>query len=89
MLPMLLIIRIRDEGHRFRLFIPLILVYLLLLPLAVLATAVWLILRMIPGTGEAGRWMGMALYLPRLLSAARGMEIDVRDRKSDVRFYIR
>jgi len=89
MLPMLLVIRVRDDEHRFRLFIPLILVYLLLLPLAVLTAAVWLLLWLFPGTGEVRKWMGTALYLPRLLSAARGMEIDVRDRKSDVRFYIR
>ena len=88
MLPWLILIHIRDDEHNFRLFIPLILVFIILLPLIVLALAVLILLTFIPGAAEARRWMQLAFYSPKILAAARGMEVKIRSNDADVYFRI-
>lgn len=88
MLPQLLIMRISDSRKHFRLFIPLVLLYLLVLPLFILIAVIYGLLFLLPGTKEARSWMKIVFYSPKILAAARGMEIDVRSHDSDVRFLI-
>lgn len=80
MIPVLLRLKIREEGSRgVNLYIPLPLLYLLLLPLAAIAAVVllvWLVFR-----GHSLK-LFPALFL--LLCALKGTEVEYSDRDTDV-----
>ncbi len=90
MLPMLLRIRIRDDKTSFGLFIPLIFVYLLMLPLYLLFSLVYgVVLLCTSPKAQTRLYMGLVFKLPLLLAAARGTEINVHSDKSKVILYIK
>ncbi|GEM_PF-885019 len=90
MLPMMFWVKIHNEEHSFAFFIPLILVYLLLLPLFVLAALAYAVMCLAwDNTKEARGYMMLFFSLPSLLAAARGTEIEVRSDTSDVSLYVK
>ena len=90
MLPMLFWIRVHDDEHSFAFFIPLILVYLLLLPVFVLAALAYAVLGLIADDTSKARGYILAIFsLPSLFAAARGTEIDIHSDTSDVTLYVK
>lgn len=86
MLPMIMRIRIRDgQGKGFGIWFPLVVLYVLLIPVyVILAIAYALMLVMPSNTSEARSGMLIVFYAPLLLGAARGTEIKVHSNESDI-----
>lgn len=85
MLPMLIRIKVRDEARSFGFFLPMLLVYILLLPILVLGAIAFLILLAIPQTArQAQEYLALACALPSLLSASVGTEVVVKSDTTDV-----
>lgn len=90
MLPMLLRIRVKSEEANFGFFLPLIIFYILALPLYVVVALVYLIMLMAgDGAREVRNYTKIAFYVPSLLKAAKGMEIEVHSDDSDVVLFIK
>lgn len=90
MLPMLLRLKIRDENTSFGLFIPLIIIYILLLPAYIICGIVYaLIAASGNAASNAGIYMKIVFRLPQILAAARGTEIIAHSDKSNVTLYLR
>lgn len=89
MLPMMLRLKIRSrESRGVNLYVPLLLIYLLLLPFVLLVLPFVLIWIVLPHKDEEGKPVRYSLkIIPALLSlfcAARGTEIEVNDKRSEV-----
>jgi len=90
MLPMLFWVKVHDEEHSFAFFIPLILVYLLLLPLFVLAALAYAAMCLNwDHTKNARGYMMLVFSLPSLIAAARGTEVEIHSDTSDVSLYVK
>jgi hypothetical protein len=86
MIPVLARFRLRvEDGPRFRLWIPLPLVYLLLLPVLVLALPVLLVACLVAAVNPI-RALAAA---GRVLTAAGGTSFEVESREVSVLFHIR
>ncbi len=89
-LPMIFWIRFRDERHSFRLWIPLILVYMLLLPVILLVLiAVPFLYLARNSSGEVRMVLHLIVSLPTLIGAMTGTEIDIHHENSEISMYIR
>ena len=76
MLPMLLRLKVHDEARSFALYLPMVLIYLLFIPVVIIAAIAIAILLLIPATAEQARsYLQLILALPTLLSASIGTEI--------------
>jgi hypothetical protein len=90
MLPMLFWVRVHDDKHSFAFFIPLILVYLLLLPVYVLAVLAYTFMGLMGDEARTARGYMLAIFsLPSLFAAARGTEIEIHSDSSDVTLYVK
>ena len=90
MLPMILRIRVKSEDASFGFYLPLLLLYILLLPIyAITATVYGFMLLAEEQTKEARGYMKLLFHLPKLLNAARGTEVDVHSDDADVILFIR
>ncbi|MDC7226523.1 MAG: hypothetical protein PQJ61_07140 [Spirochaetales bacterium] len=88
--PMILRIRIRSADANFSIFIPLLLFYILLLPIFIIAALVYAFMLLLPQlTKEARNYMRVVFHAPKLLNAAKGMEVDIESDDADVKFYIK
>ncbi len=88
MLPMILWIRIRDENHSFRLLLPLLLVYILLLPFYVLCIIAYPFTRL-SGSLSAEGAVRIFLHLPVLFSSMRGTEVEFHSNDSDISLFVK
>jgi hypothetical protein len=90
MIPMVLRFKIRSPEASFGFLIPLVLVYLLFIPVLALGVCVYVILLISPKqTAEVRAFFMMLFALPGLLTACKGTEIDIHSDDSDVTLYIR
>lgn len=90
MLPMLLRVRVRNSDTRFGFFFPMLLLYILLLPVIIITAVVYTFMLTVPHrTKQARSYMKFVLHSPQLLSAARGIEIDVSSDDSDIKMYLK
>ena len=90
MLPMLLRVKIKSPDANFGLFLPLPIVYLLLLPAFAICGAVYAVLLAAGEQGrEARQYLKLVFMAPRLLAAATGTEVIVRSDDTDVTIYIK
>ncbi len=90
MLPMILRIRVKSKDASFGFYFPLILLYLLLLPVFVIATIVYAIMLASPEqTKEVRTYMRLLFHAPSLLCAAKGTEVEVHSNDADVMFFIK
>jgi hypothetical protein len=83
--PSMISLRVMDQGRtKFRLWLPLFLLWLLLLPLLVLALVVTLLLDLLTlPLGNAFRFTRFLFGILGVLSAVRGTEVRVNDKKSE------
>ncbi|MGH0052907.1 MAG: hypothetical protein ACQ5SW_05925 [Sphaerochaetaceae bacterium] len=89
MLPMLLHLKVHGGTTSFGFYIPLGLVYLLLVPILILGAVAILVLLMIPETSKLTRsYLPLIRALPTLLSASIGTEIEVKSDKKDILIHI-
>jgi len=86
MLPLILRIKVQNNQSRgVNLYIPMPLVYLLLLPLIVLIIPIWLIISLLSaGTSKGHMILNIVPALYCFLCATRGTEIDVIEKESIV-----
>ena len=85
MLPMLLRVKIRDDARSFGFYLPMVLIYLLLLPVVLLGAIAVAILLAIPETSKQARsYLRLLLALPSLLSASIGTEVDIQSDTKDI-----
>ena len=85
MLPMLLRLKVHDDAHSFGLYLPMVLIYLLFIPVVIIGTIVIAILLMIPATAEQARsYLRLILALPTLLSASIGTEIVIQSETKEM-----
>jgi hypothetical protein len=85
MLPMLIQVKVRDEARSFGFYLPMLLVYLLFLPILALGAIAFLILLAIPQTSrQAQEYLALVWALPSLLSASVGTEVIVQSDTKDV-----
>lgn len=90
MVPMIFWIRIKSPETSFRLFIPLILVYLLLLIPYVICVLVYAFLSIAPeSTSTARGYLIIAVRSPAILIAMKGIEIKVHSNDSDISMYVK
>ncbi len=87
--PMILWMKFRDENHSFRIWLPLILVYILLLPLVALGLIALPFLYLAKENPQARAVMRLLLYLPQLVRSMNGTEIDIHSDDSDITLSIR
>ncbi len=88
--PSILRLRIRGEGHRFGIWLPLILVWPVVLVLALAVAPLVLIAAAVAwpfGWGRPLLLVGPAIF--RIFCSLRGLEIDVRDGPQTVYVHIR
>ncbi|MBN2861420.1 MAG: hypothetical protein JXK93_14225 [Sphaerochaetaceae bacterium] len=89
-LPMIFWIRFRDDQHSFKLWIPLILLYILLLPLALVVLFALPFLYLARNSSpEVMLVLRFILSLPALFGAMTGTEIDIQSEKTEISMYIR
>ena len=82
---MLIRVKVRDEARSFGFYLPMLLIYLLFLPIIVLGAIAFLILLAIPQTNrQAQEYLALAWALPSLLSSSVGTEIVVQSDTKDV-----
>ncbi|MBI9106250.1 MAG: hypothetical protein JEZ04_05845 [Spirochaetales bacterium] len=87
---MLLRIKVKNKDASFGLFFPLILLYLLLLVAIILCGIAYAFMMLAPQKSKQARtWMMFVFKSPRLISAARGMEIMVHSNDSDVKMFVK
>lgn len=90
MVPMLLRLKVKSDETSFGLWLPLLLVYILLVPAFVICSIVYAFMMLSPeGTKEARGFIKILFYLPVLLNAARGTEIEVHSNDADVIMYLK
>ncbi|MGE4585609.1 MAG: hypothetical protein AB7C91_13245 [Sphaerochaeta sp.] len=88
-LPVLIHIKVHDPSHTFGLYLPMVLIYLLLLPFVILGAIVLVILLAIPETAKQARnYLVLAGALPSLLSSSIGTEIEVHSNTKDIQLRI-
>jgi predicted CDP-diglyceride synthetase/phosphatidate cytidylyltransferase len=90
MLPMMLWVNIADaKKSSCRFFLPLIIIYVLMIPVYIIAFAAYLIMLAAPGATVSARAALMVLFrLPMLLCAAKGTQIHVDAEDSHVHLQI-
>jgi len=89
-LPMLLRVKVRDEKSSFGFFIPLIIVYMLFVPIIILGGVAYAILLIIPETTKQARsYLQLIMSLPSLLSASIGTEIEIHSDDKDISMYVK
>lgn len=85
MLPMLVRFKIHDESKTFGFYLPMVLIYLLALPVVILGAIVFAILLAVPDTSKQARaYLRLILALPEILSASIGTEILVQSETKDL-----
>jgi len=86
MLPNIIRIKVRSKESRgINLYIPMILIYLLLLPLLVLFIPLWLLVSLFTaGTPKGYMIVKIVPAFYKLLCATRGTEVNVLDKDSEV-----
>ena len=85
MLPMLVRVKMQDETRSFGFYLPMVLVYLLMIPVVILGAIVFAILLMIPEISERARsYLRLILALPGLLSACIGTEVVIQSETTDI-----
>ncbi len=90
MFPMLLWVRIHDENHNIRFFIPFLLILILLLPLFIIACIILPFLYLAPSkTLPAKAALLIVLNIPKLLQSSRGLEIVTHSNDSDITIFIK
>ena len=88
--PVLIIVKIRDEGKKFSLYLFLPLIFLLLLPLFLIGIVIYALMTAFRVDREARKTaLALIVYLPRLVSASWGTEIDIHSEKSDVTVFVK
>ena len=89
-LPMIFWIRFRDEHRSFRLWIPLFLLYILLLPVVLLVLLALPFLYLARNSSpQVMLVLRLILSLPALFVAMTGTEIDIQSEKTEMSMYIR
>ena len=89
MLPMIVRIKITGETNSFGFFIPMIFVYLLLLPAYLICAIVYACMCLAPdATVTARAYLNIVLRSPLIFAAARGTEVAVQSNDSNVLLYI-
>ncbi len=90
MIPMLLWISVKSDKSSFKLFLPLILVYLLLFTAQVLSLVLYMVLLTSPRrTVLARSYLMIIVRLPMLLTAAKGVDVSVHSNDSNIQFFIK
>lgn len=90
MIPMLLRVSVRSDKSSFKLFLPLILIYLLLFIAQLLSLISYMVLLAIPKrTVTARSYLMIIVRLPVLLTAAKGIAVSVHSNDSDIQFSIK
>lgn len=85
MLPMLIRVKVKDEARSFSFFVPMLLIYLLFLPVLAIGAVAFLILLAIPQTAkQAQAYLDLVWALPSLLSASIGTEVVVQSETTDI-----
>ena len=86
MLPLLIRLKVRDdESKGVNLYLPMFLIYLLLLPIVLLVIPIWLLFSLLfLGTEKGKRVFHMLPALYVLVCASRGTEINVEEKNSIV-----
>ena len=89
MLPMLLRLRVKSRDASFGFFFPMLLLYILILPIYLIVAVVYLFMMFAPDQSEAvRRYMTIFFRTPQLLSAARGIQIKVQSKDADVIMFL-
>ncbi len=89
MLPMLVRVKMQDETRSFGFYLPMVLIYLLLIPVVILGAIVFAILLVIPEISQQARsYLRLVLALPALLSACIGTEIAIQSDTKDIVIHI-
>ena len=83
--PYLISLRVMDQGRtKFRLWLPLFLLWLVLLPLLVLALVVTVLLDLLTlPMGNAFRFTRFLFGVMGVVSAVRGTEVRINDKKNE------
>lgn len=83
-IPMLIRIKVRAPEAHFRLFFPILLLYLLLaLPYLLLSIA-YCIMRVVARDEQVTGYLKICFLLPSLINAAAGTDIEVHSNDSDI-----
>ena len=87
---MLLRLKVRSNDASFGLFIPMLLIYILLIPVALICLIVYGFMLLSPAKSKEARgYLRIFFNLPKLLSAARGIEVDVHSDDADVKMFLK
>jgi hypothetical protein len=90
MVPMLFWLKVRNDSHSFSICVPLLLVYILLLPLMALGAIAYAMMLLLPQQARQAReWMALLVSLPSLLTASKGTEVRVQSDDADVTLLIK
>jgi len=90
MLPMLFRIRVRSRDASFGFSLPMLLIYILFIPIAIITAIAYGFMLLAPKkTKQARGYMKIIFFMPKLLSAARGTEIEVHSDNSDVKTFLK
>ena len=90
MLPMLLRLRVRSKEASFGFFLPMILIYILLLPIVIICLVAYGFMLLSPSqTLQARGYLKILFHAPKLLAAARGTEIEVHSDDADVKMFLK
>jgi preprotein translocase subunit YajC len=90
MLPMLFWIRVKNRDTSFKFFLPLILLYLLMIIPIVLCAIGYTFMLLAPQSSRQARvYMMFVLKSPRLISAAKGTEIIVHSNDTDIKMFVK
>lgn len=90
MIPMILRLKVRSDDTSFGFYFPLLLLYILALPIFIIAAIVYAFMMLAPyRTKEARGYMMFLFKSPQLLTAAKGMEIEVHSKDADVIMFLK
>lgn len=90
MIPMIFRLKVKSDDASFGLYFPLLLFYILAVPLFIIAAVVYILMMLAPArTRESRRGMMFLFKSPRLLTAAKGMEIEVHSKDADVIMFLK
>lgn len=87
---MLFRLKVRSRDASFGFFFPMLLLYILLIPIFVIVAVIYVFMILAPRqTREIRRYMMFFFKTPQLLSAAKGMEINVQSKDADVIMFLK
>ena len=90
MIPMLLRLKVKSKDASFGFYLPLLLLYILLVPVFTVTAVVYAFMLLSPEqTKEARGYMKFLFFMPALLNAAKGMEIEVHSNDADIVMFLK